>query len=202
MKWFVVFCLSLAVVPARAQQQQYKTRYPRWLTKIVKPGQRYSDRKLMQLAIKVSDANSRHGGGPFGAIVATRSGRVVAIGNNRVVPSSDPTAHGEVKAIRRACKECDDFRLNRMKLFTSAAPCIMCTGAIHWAGIEKVYAGARKSDVEAIGFVEGPQRFDPAQFFKERGIQYKADYLRPQAVNVLKGYAGRQGQIYNGNDNN
>lgn len=183
---------------SRTRAQPWKTRYPKWVLEIVKPGQRYSDRKLMDLAIKVSDANTRHGGGPFGAIVATKRGKVVSIGNNCVVPSNDSTAHAEMTALRRAEKERGDFRLTGLKLFSSAAPCIMCTGAIHWAGVAKVFAGARKSDVERIGFVEGPGDFDPSAFLRQQGITYKPDFLRTRAANVLQGYARRSGVIYNG----
>lgn len=57
---------------------------------------------LMRKAIELSKENVENGGGPFGAVIATKEGEIVATGVNRVTASCDPTAHAEVSAIRAA----------------------------------------------------------------------------------------------------
>ena len=54
---------------------------------------------LMRKAIELSKENVENGGGPFGAVIATKDGEIVATGVNRVTASCDPTAHAEVSAI-------------------------------------------------------------------------------------------------------
>ena len=58
--------------------------------------------ELMRKAIELSKENVENGGGPFGAVIATKDGVIIATGVNRVTTSCDPTAHAEVSAIRAA----------------------------------------------------------------------------------------------------
>lgn len=53
--------------------------------------------ELMRKAIELSKENVENGGGPFGAVIATKDGVIVATGVNRVTTSCDPTAHAEVR---------------------------------------------------------------------------------------------------------
>lgn len=171
--------------------------HPDWLLEVVRPGELLADDDaLVARAVAVADANIRHtAGGPFGAIVTTAEGRVVAAGANDVVPSSDPTAHAEVMAIRRATAAVGSFSLRGMRLATSCAPCIMCTGAIHWAGLGTVLVASRAVDAEALGFVEGPEAFDAAGFLRVRGVIVREDIRREAACDVFRRYTG---VIYNG----
>ena len=61
--------------------------------------------ELMRKAIELSKENVANGGGPFGAVIATKEGEIIATGVNRVTASCDPTAHAEVSAIRAAATE-------------------------------------------------------------------------------------------------
>jgi len=107
---------------------------------------------FMRMAIGLSENNVKQGlGGPFGAIVV-KDGKVIASSANRVVTDNDPTAHAEVSAIRKACKELGTFNLEGCEIYTSCEPCPMCLGAIYWARIDKVYYANTKTDAAAIGF--------------------------------------------------
>ena len=109
------------------------------------------DRRFMQMAIQLSIENIDSGGGPFGAVIV-RDGRVVAKGANRVVPNNDPTAHAEVEAIRRACRELATFDLAGCTIYSSCEPCPMCLSALYWAGVERICYANTKYDAKAIDF--------------------------------------------------
>jgi guanine deaminase len=110
------------------------------------------EEKFMREAIELSIANVRSGrGGPFGAVIA-RDGKVIATGANEVTFSNDPTAHAEIVAIRRACRELGTFQLNGCDLYTSCEPCPMCLGAIYWARPDGVFYANCRADAAAIGF--------------------------------------------------
>jgi guanine deaminase len=108
--------------------------------------------KFMDMAIKEAEKGIRAGhGGPFGSVIV-KDGMVVAKGHNRVVINNDPTCHGEIDAIRKACKKLKTFDLTGCEIYTTGFPCPMCMCAILWANIEKVYYGCNTTDTEIIGF--------------------------------------------------
>lgn len=90
-------------------------------------------------------------GGPFGAVVV-KNGQVVGRGHNRVLYKKDPTCHGEMEAIRDACKNLGTHDLSGCELYTTAEPCPMCLGGILWANIRTVYYGCNREDTDNIGF--------------------------------------------------
>ena len=90
-------------------------------------------------------------GGPFGSVVV-KEGRIVGRGHNMVVANNDPTAHGEISAIRDACNNLNTFSLEGCELYTTAEPCPMCLAAILWSRIDKVYYGCNVMDTAEIGF--------------------------------------------------
>lgn len=107
---------------------------------------------FMQLAIQEAYEGITAGdGGPFGAVVV-KEGVVIASGHNHVLSNCDPTCHGEIDAIRKACRKLDTHDLTGCELYTTGEPCPMCLGAILWANIEKVYYGCTLADNEMIGF--------------------------------------------------
>lgn len=90
-------------------------------------------------------------GGPFGSVVV-KDGHIVGKGHNRVLAKKDPTCHGEIEAIRDACRNLGSHDLAGCELYTTAEPCPMCLGAILWSNIKKVYCGCNRKDTNKIGF--------------------------------------------------
>ena len=108
--------------------------------------------KYMKMAINEAKKGILAGhGGPFGAVIV-KNGKVIAKGHNQVVKNNDPTCHGEIDAIRKACKKLNTFDLSGCIIYTTGEPCPMCMGAILWANIDKVYYACTIKDNESIGF--------------------------------------------------
>lgn len=98
-------------------------------------------------------------GGPFGAVIIY-AGSIVGEGWNQVIRNQDPTAHGEVMAIRDACSRLQTVALDDCEIVTTGEPCPMCFGAIHWARLRKIHFGFSITDAEGAGF-------DDQRFFDE-----------------------------------
>lgn len=109
---------------------------------------------LMRRAIDLSRENVKSGGSPFGAVVAL-DGEVVGEAGNEVAATTDPTAHAEIVAIRRAALRVGSCNLFGCVLYASSEPCPMCLAAAHWAGIEKIFYGNAVEDTASIGFRDG-----------------------------------------------
>ena len=107
--------------------------------------------EFMAQAITLAKQSVASGGGPFGAVIV-KDGQVVGRGINRVTVWNDPSAHGEIVAIRDACKNLNTFQLAECILYTNSEPCPMCLGAIYWARLKAVYYANTKEDAAAIGF--------------------------------------------------
>jgi len=107
---------------------------------------------FMSEAIKEAYDGIENGhGGPFGSVVV-KDGNIVGRGHNRVLYKKDPTCHGEMEAIRDACKNLGTHDLSDCELYTTAEPCPMCLGGILWANIKTVYYGCNRVDTDSIGF--------------------------------------------------
>lgn len=106
----------------------------------------------LKKAIALSKQSVDNGSSPFGCIIVNAKGEIIGEGHNRVVLDNDPTAHGEVVAIRNACRNINSFDLSGCILYTSCEPCPMCLNACKWANIAEVYYAADRFDAENIGF--------------------------------------------------
>jgi len=113
---------------------------------------RQANPEFLRRAIALATENVVTGkGGPFAAVVV-RDGRIVGEGANTVTASHDPTAHGEVNAIRDACATLGAFTLSGCELYTSCEPCPMCLAACYWARLDAVYYGSSAADAARAGF--------------------------------------------------
>ena len=102
-------------------------------------------------AIQLSIDSVKNGGGPFGAVIV-KNNKIIAEGSNKVTSTNDPTAHGEIVAIREACKKINNFSLKGCELYSTCEPCPMCLSAIYWARIDKIYYANTRKDAQKIDF--------------------------------------------------
>lgn len=127
------------------------------------------EKKFMELAANEAQKNvDTDVGGPFGTVIV-KDGIVIAQGRNHVLSSNDPTAHGEIYTIRKACQKLGTHDLSGCELYTNAYPCPMCLGAIIWSNIKTCYYGNTAEDAKNIGF-----RDDAIYQFMEDGLSDKS----------------------------
>lgn len=176
---------------------------PDWLSAYLEQGPRYYETAAarMSLAVELAARNVLgETGGPFGAAVFDRgSGLLVGVGVNLVMASGLSFAHAEMVALAVAQKYLGQINLGegRWELASSAEPCSMCLGGIHWSGVDSVLIGARDEDARAIGFDEGDKPADWEARWRGRGVRVQRDLLRNEACAVLQAYARKGGVIYN-----
>ena len=106
---------------------------------------------FMKRAIELSVESVNKGGGPFGSIIV-KDNKIIAEGFNKVTSTNDPTAHGEIVAIRQACERLNNFILKGCELYSTCEPCPMCLSAIYWARISKIYYANTREDAQKIDF--------------------------------------------------
>jgi guanine deaminase len=116
-----------------------------------KDGTAMTPDELMKKAIEMSrNAVTNAGHRPFAALIV-KDGEIVGEGLNDTPSSHDPTAHGEVLAIRDATRRLGTEDLSGCEIYTTCEPCSLCVAAIWWARIDKMYYAATLDDCEEIG---------------------------------------------------
>jgi tRNA(adenine34) deaminase len=93
---------------------------------------------------------------PVGAVIV-RAGAIISRAGNQTLRDKDPTAHAEVLAIRRACREEGSERLSGCDLYVTLEPCAMCAAAISFVRLRRLYFAA--PDPKSGGVEHGPRFF-------------------------------------------
>ena len=140
--------------------------------------------KFMERAIELSIQSVKSGGGPFGSVIV-KNNKIISEGMNRVTKSNDPTAHGEIVAIRNACKNLGDFSLKGCELYTSCEPCPLCLSAIYWSRIDKVYYANTRNDAQKIDFDDSFIYSEIMKKIEQRKIPMKQQ-LRDKALEAFR----------------
>ena len=140
--------------------------------------------KFMSRAIELSIKSVNGGGGPFGSVIV-KNNKIISEGFNKVTSTNDPTAHGEIVAIRNACKSLNNFNLKGCDLYTSCEPCPMCLSAIYWARIDKVYYANTRGDAQKIDFDDSLIFEELLKNIKERKIPMR-QMMREEALKAFK----------------
>jgi tRNA(adenine34) deaminase len=98
-------------------------------------------------------AEARHalaaGEVPVGAVVVLE-GAIIGQGHNRPIALSDPTAHAEILALRRAAERTGNYRLTGATLYATVEPCVMCAGAALHARVARLVYGAPDPKAGAV----------------------------------------------------
>lgn len=105
------------------------------------------DQMFMDAALAEASASRRQGGVPVGAVLADCNGVTLGSGYNERVQKSDATAHGEISCLRNAGRRASYAGLT---LYTTLAPCHMCTGAVLLFQIPRLVIGENANFVGDI----------------------------------------------------
>ncbi len=154
---------------------------------------KYLDKYMQKAKENAEKAIVNNEGGPFGAVIVDKEGKIIANGNNKVLKDKDPTAHAEIVAIREACKFLNTNDLSGCVLYTSCEPCPMCLSAIIWANIKQVYYGCTKKDAANIGFRDD----EIYEFIKGNNNMIDLKQIdREHCIKIMEQYKKNNGKIY------
>jgi guanine deaminase len=150
-------------------------------------------RHVIELARKASLEDKT--GGPFAAAVV-RDGEIIGEGANRVVADNDPTAHGEVHAIRDACRRIGTYDLTGCVLYTAGYPCPMCYAAAWWARIGHIYYAAEMEDALKYGDFDDSRIYDQFKLPEEQRKLSDEQLLRAEMVEVWKAFNAMPDRVH------
>ncbi len=124
-----------------------------------------TDEIFMRRAIALArEGLATPGGSPIGCVIVL-DGRIIGEGHNETEGQHDPTAHGEVVAMRRAGVAISNWELRGATLYSTLQPCGMCTMASIWAKIGRIVYGAGRDDVHEMYFED--RHFDTDDFIRD-----------------------------------
>lgn len=176
-------------------------RQPDWLSDWLQRPAPDTEQGRLSEVLALAGENIRHNsGGPFAAAVyALDSGERLAAAVNTVVSNHCAAAHAELQALSLAQQSLGNHTLAERGcvLVSSSAPCTMCLGAIVWSGVQALVFATTRTDVEKIGFDEGPKTPAWRRQLQQRGIGVRGPLLQRQGQAVLATY---KGPVYNGQD--
>lgn len=155
-----------------------------------------NDEFYMHRALEQAQRAFDRGEVPVGAVVVDAAGEVIGSGYNCPVSGQDPTAHAEVQALRHAAQVSGNYRLDGCSLFVTLEPCLMCTGAIIHARVQRVvYATAEPKG----GMVESRANLFAQPWFNHR-VEIEGGVLAAPAKRLLQQFfrARRQGDASSG----
>ena len=130
--------------------------------------------QLAQQAFKMEEV-------PVGAVLVSNN-KVIGKGYNRVIKTSDPTAHAEIIALRQAGKKIRNYRLLNTDMYVTLEPCLMCYTALVNARIENLYFGA----FDFKGGIFSTGKFEYIKNLFNHTINVKSGIMENQSAILLK----------------
>jgi tRNA(adenine34) deaminase len=145
-----------------------------------------ADITLMQAAVDASSRALQAGNMPFGASLASASGEHLWTAMNNQVTEGDCTGHAELVLVREVTQRLGAAALRGATVYASGEPCAMCSGAMFWAGIQRVVFGATQADIAAaLGAPVLPMTCAQTLSGATPAVVVQGPLLREQAAAVL-----------------
>jgi tRNA(adenine34) deaminase len=161
-------------------------------TRVAKP----EDERYMKIALRHAEAAVAKGQTPCGAVVLDRDGQLVGEGHNTVRADQDPTAHGEVVAIREAWRRVGDRALLRGgTVYSTIEPCLLCSFVITQLGFGRVVFAARGTDVPTYKPLLDTDLSRAATWVNAQAdwtpLQVVGDFMREESRRIIATFAFR-----------
>jgi tRNA(Arg) A34 adenosine deaminase TadA len=158
-----------------------------------------SDEFFLRRAMALAREARIQGEVPIGAVLVL-DGVLVHEAHNRDIARADPTQHAELSLISEYCRAERRLTLDGFTLYSSAEPCVMCSGAIKWARITRVVFGVSQAMLQQLS--GGRLKPSCASIVNTgyRQIEIVGPLLADEGLAVFEGYRFGQGRMTQGRD--
>ena len=144
------------------------------------------DEKYMKEAIRQARKAEALGEVPIGCVIVYE-GKIIGRGYNRRMTDHSARAHGEILAIKKACRKMGDWRLEGCRIYVTLEPCPMCAGAIVQARIPQVIIGCMNPKAGCAGSV--------LDLFHQEGLNHRCQVetgiLQEECSEMMKSFFRR-----------
>ncbi|MDR3275362.1 MAG: tRNA adenosine(34) deaminase TadA [Endomicrobium sp.] len=123
---------------------------------------------------------------PVGAVIV-KDNKIIARGFNKCIVLSDPTAHAEILAVKKAAQKLRNYRLNDCSIYVTIEPCVMCTGALINARVKKIIFSAfdnKAGACKSVFKIASSKKLNHQ--IKVTGCKEK--YLRAQCADIIRNF--------------
>ena len=139
-----------------------------------------SEEKYMKKALQQAEKAYKKEEVPIGAIIV-QNGKIVASAYNLKEKKQDSTEHAEIRAIKKASKKLNTWRLKDCEMYITLEPCSMCAGAIIQARIKKIYIGTMDKKAGACGSV-----LNLLEYKFNHQVEVETGILQEECEKILK----------------
>ena len=150
------------------------------------------DAYFMGKALEQSELALSKGQAPFGAVIVSPEGEIVGSGHNTARADLDISAHGEVMAIRDACRRLGHYNLKGFTMYTSTEPCLACSVYITQLEMGRVVYAAHGTDVPGFKPLFGADFEEVTRWVNAQPdwppVEVKSELMRERAVEILLNY--------------
>ena len=144
------------------------------------------DEKYMKEAIRQARKAEALGEVPIGCVIVYEE-KIIGRGYNRRMTDHSALAHGEILAIKKACRKMGDWRLEGCRIYVTLEPCPMCAGAIVQARIPQVIIGCMNPKAGCAGSV--------LDLFHQEGLNHRCQVetgiLQEECSEMMKSFFRR-----------
>ncbi|MEO1263111.1 MAG: nucleoside deaminase [Bacteroidota bacterium] len=145
------------------------------------------DKFFIRQTFDLAEKSAEKGFDPFAALLVVQ-GKIVASSMDKCIQYSDPTAHAELILISEFCREHQLISLEGYTLYCNVEPCVMCSGAIHWAKISRVVFGVGQSALQTLSKGKPKPSCEELINIGKHKIEIKGPVLPEEGLLVLKKY--------------